>query len=334
MKKIYFAICALAFTAAAQAQTIPNAGFEAWRTSSAGSGSTSLAVKAPINWFGADSLIIADGQTLGSIAGIPPSVWQTQLYKDSGSNAHGGTYSAKMVTKHQDTLGTFPGVLSNAQAHITIAFTGTSFSVSPLTYSGGTPVTAGAKTVSAWVLYTAGAALDSGILSAGAYAHIGGIDSLVGSGSVKIAPCTSFTQVTATLNYPVIALGALVDTVRIYLASSAGGAGGIHNAVGSTLWADDVTMTMLPVGIKELDNVADFANVYPNPANDVVNIEVAGNDAVTFNLVAVNGQTVASKTCTGKTEMDISGLSAGLYFYTITNTTGATTQRGKLSIVK
>ena len=321
MKKIYFLLSTLVIAFSMQAQTIPNAGFETWRTGSAG-GYVPKIVKAPAVWYGADSLIIAFGQSLGHYLGINDTVWQTQLFKDS-TTIHGGVYAARLVTKDQDTLGIFPGILSNAVAHV--SFTGTTFN--GITYTGGTPVTYKVNSVSAWVKYTAGAALDSGLLSVQVLSTISGMDSVVGTGTVKIGPNSAYTQVTANITYLPIA-GLVTDTVRITFSSSTGG----HNAINSTLLVDDVTITGTPFSVIDINAAPEAVNVYPNPASDMLNIEVPGNEQVTFNLISVNGQVVVSKPATSTSAIDVSTLAAGLYFYTVTDKAGNITQRGKVSL--
>ncbi|MBC7552830.1 MAG: T9SS type A sorting domain-containing protein [Taibaiella sp.] len=325
MKKLYFLLSALAIGYTGQAQTVPNAGFETWRTNSIGSGTSAILVKAPLEWYGADSLIIGFGRLLGGALGIPDSVWKQQVFKDS-TTVHGGNYAARLVTKDQDTLGIFPGILSNAIAHV--SFSGITFN--GIYYTGGTPVTNLTQTVSAWVKYTAGAALDSGLLSVQVLSNIGGIDSVVGTGTAKIAPNSAYTQVTANITYQPIA-GLVTDTIRITFSSSAGG----HNAVGSTMLVDDVTMTGIPfsVSVNDVNTAANLVTVYPNPAADVLNIELAGSEPVTFTLMSLNGSIAAQTTVSHSKALNVAALAAGFYFYTVTDKEGNIAQRGKVSLM-
>lgn len=321
MKKIYLLLIAVAFAMGTQAQTLPNAGFETWRTNVAG-GFVSKVVRAPISWYGADSLIIQIGQSFGHYIGINDTVWQQQVFKDSIA-PHGGTYAAKLVTKDQDTLGIFPGILSNAEAHFNLA-------TQALTYSGGTAITYRPNTVSAWVKYAAAGASDSGVLTVQVLGRYGSKpDSILGVGSIKIGPSTAYTQVTANVFYAIP--DSLVDTIRVSFFSSKGGTA---STVYSTLYVDDVTMTGTPFSVGELTAHGNTVAVYPNPANNLLHLDVKGNETVNCNLVSVTGQVVATKACTGSSTMDITALPAGLYFYTITDANGNTTQQGNVSIVK
>ena len=175
MKKIYFLLSALALTVSANAQTVAGGDMEAWHVGSAGSSNPKV-VRAPNSWYGVDSLIIANGQFLGSLAGIPDTVWRQQVFKDSGANAHGGMYAAKLVTEDQDTLGFFPGILTNAVVDVDLA----TFAV---TFSGGQATTLRTTSVSAWIKYTPANPLDSASILVQTYGNIAGNpDSLLGVG--------------------------------------------------------------------------------------------------------------------------------------------------------
>ena len=77
-------------------------------------------------------------------------------------------------------------------------------------------------------------------------------------------------------------------------------------------------------GINEMDDVARFIAVYPNPSNEVAGIELDLIDRsdVTLNLVNSLGQTVytsAKSLDAGiqKIEVSTASLSAGLYFINV-----------------
>lgn len=321
MKKIYLLISALGIAMSAGAQTIPNAGMEVWRTNTSGA-STPKVVRAPADWYGADSLIIAIGEALGSFAGIDDSVWKQQLFKDS-TTVHGGSYAARLVTADQDTAGIFPGILSNAKANVPFSSSG----IGTITYSGGTPTTYHIMSVSAWVKYVQGGALDSGTLSVQAMGNISGIDSVLASKTITIGPSSTYTQVTANLTYAHPELP--VDTIRITFTSSAGP----NNAVGSTLYVDDVTMAGWPAEVYDA-STANVVKIYPNPANVSLQLDANSAEALTFSLMAVNGQVAGSKTFNGKTSMDLASIANGMYTYVVADKDGKIVQKGKVNVVK
>jgi len=322
MKKLFVIGLTLAAHQAVNAQTIQNPSFETWRVSSAGiTTATAKVVRAPSLWFGADSLIIANGQAIGSIVGISPTVWQQQLFKDSTS-VHTGSYAAKLVTADQDTLGIFPGILSNAQAHVTVSLTG----ISPITFTGGTAVTRQVSTVTAWVKYSPASSTDSGVLSIQAYKRIGGVDSVIGLGRVAIGASTTYTQVTANMVYTTP--GVQTDTLRINFASSLGGAA---SAVGSTLWVDDVAMTNFDLATPQTE-WSNTWEVYPNPAENVLNIGTTYSNAYYYTITALNGAVVASGSAQGNAQIALAGLTNGIYFYNLATEQNASLKSGVLQV--
>jgi len=60
-------------------------------------------------------------------------------------------------------------------------------------------------------------------------------------------------------------------------------------------------------------------NVYPNPANTELNIDVEGNN--TISILDLNGKTLKTITSNGFTTVDISDLASGIYMVRINNTT-------------
>src|ERR1700733_553129 len=98
MKKIYLIVCLLIACNGAFAQTFANAGMETWRNSTSGT-SPSFAVHAPTQWYGFDSLIIADGESFGSFIGAG-SNWHAQLFQEA-TIVHSGSNSAKLMTLKQ-----------------------------------------------------------------------------------------------------------------------------------------------------------------------------------------------------------------------------------------
>ncbi|NCX94834.1 MAG: T9SS C-terminal target domain-containing protein [Chitinophagia bacterium] len=325
MKKAGLLACACLVAQSLMAQTIPNGGFESWRVSSAGSTTaTAKIVRAPYLWYGVDSLIIANGQTIGLALGISPTVWQQQLFKDS-TTVHGGTYSAKLVTADQDTLGIFPGILSNSQAHVSVSLSG----LGPITFTGGMSIggTNVPATVSAWVKYTPAATTDTGSLTVQAYKRIGSVDSLIGLGFANIVSNTAYTQVTAPMIYTLASM--VPDTIRINFASSKNTS---RSAVGSTLWVDDVTMTSTPVALSNVEK-QNAVSLFPNPATQCLNINAPAEQAFVCTLHSMTGAIAATYTGKGMATFAVNNLPAGSYYYTVTTLTGELLHNGMLSLM-
>ena len=73
------------------------------------------------------------------------------------------------------------------------------------------------------------------------------------------------------------------------------------------------------LGLSEFDNDFPFS-VYPNPSNDFISLK-ALNDSETYNLtiISVTGAAVYTSDFISNTVIDVSGISKGIYFITISN---------------
>lgn len=96
--------------------------------------------------------------------------------------------------------------------------------------------------------------------------------------------------------------------------------GSFHTFGDPNNWNADLALAIYPVvnltaGINE--NVVD-AVVYPNPANDVLNIK-AKEDVASINVMTMDGKLVASA---NGTTVNVEGLSAGMYMYEAITVTG------------
>jgi hypothetical protein len=336
MKRIYFLISLLVAGTASFAQTVPGGDMDTWRNSTAGS-SAAVAIHAPFQWYGFDSLIIANGQLF--FAG---NSWYAQLFQEN-TIKNGGASAAKIISKKQDTsiLGVLPGSLSNAKASVNVLALLSGGSIgSATTFTGGTAVGMRVMTVSAYVQYWPGidttthmwGGADTGLLTVQAYSTVHGVDTLVGVGFVDIAPCSTFVQVTANVIYADTI--DTVNTVRIIFSSS----GASYSLDSSTLFVDDVTMTGVPqyhhpVAIQNVSANIPEVKVYPNPATGTLYFE--GQQAgLSCELISVNGRSVLHHQLAGKSAIDVSNLPSGLYFYNVADAGGNIVQRGKVIITR
>ena len=78
MKKIILLFCAVAAYSISFGQAIAGADMENWRTTTTGS-TTPTSVMAPYGWYGADSVVIALGQSFGSLVGAADSDFHRNL---------------------------------------------------------------------------------------------------------------------------------------------------------------------------------------------------------------------------------------------------------------
>ena len=58
--------------------------------------------------------------------------------------------------------------------------------------------------------------------------------------------------------------------------------------------------------------------VYPNPAKDVINIELPYNEYAHGSIHNISGETVLSFEISGKNKLSVSGINSGLYFLQVT----------------
>lgn len=82
-----------------------------------------------------------------------------------------------------------------------------------------------------------------------------------------------------------------------------------------SVWINTLALT---VGVNEIDAVNSSFDVYPNPANDFVNIHLPNNAIAEFTeVIDVNGKVVLSST--NLNSINLSGINKGVYFIRITN---------------
>lgn len=85
-------------------------------------------------------------------------------------------------------------------------------------------------------------------------------------------------------------------------------------------------------GIESVES-NDLINIYPNPANGIVNIAVEGvSDQATVDIIDLNGKTVMSRTVSsnGTVSMSLDGVVSGVYFVRFVN--GSSVQLKKLVV--
>lgn len=95
-----------------------------------------------------------------------------------------------------------------------------------------------------------------------------------------------------------------------------------------------VTVTVTPVGINEIGNIA--LNVFPNPASDVLTISADKNiSGYTFTVLDVTGRMVNSTTLDGQTStVNIANLAKGNYIYKIMDGNNQLVQQNKFVVIK
>jgi hypothetical protein len=90
--------------------------------------------------------------------------------------------------------------------------------------------------------------------------------------------------------------------------------------------SDTITITFPAVGVNDL--TSNSLSIYPNPANDLVNV-VSTNDIKTIEVLNYIGQTIYNnKNVNLKTvQLNVSSFTSGVYFVKVTTTTGTKTTK-------
>ncbi|HTN46784.1 MAG TPA: T9SS type A sorting domain-containing protein [Flavipsychrobacter sp.] len=324
MKKIALLLSSFLCAGIVNAQ-MANNGLENWRTLSSG---TATNLEAPNSWYGVDSLIYLYGQ----LAGITPA---KTLYKDN-SSVHGGTYAAKMETKNMTSF-IIPCMLANANPSFNIA----AYLANPggaltdyLTFSGGTAVTQRYYTLTAWVKY-APSGNDVGAVTVEAFiagAGAGGKDSLVGYGEYFVPAMANYGEITVPISYPIA--GTTPNLIRVtFTSSDLSGQNGTTPQAGSIMYVDDINISTTS-GIKNLFQAANFAEVFPNPASNVLHIKSAETGKLNIKIYGANGAWIRSNAFIGNTTIDLTDIAPGMYFYEVTHPAKQEVQHGRFSVVK
>jgi hypothetical protein len=214
-------------------------------------------------------------------------------YKDS-TTVHSGHYSIKLVTK--SVAGeTAPGVVT----------TGT-VNVASNTITGGIPISSRPTALTGWYQYAPVSGDSAGLsITLTKWDATGDSEIVVGAGNVYGSTNSSWTEFTVPVTY---FSNSTPDTVLLLFTSS----GGAVSQVGSSLWLDDLSYSYTPLGIKEVTN--NLINVYPNPANQQINIANQNAQINNLNICTIDGQVAKLvRMHEGLNTIDVSALSAGFY---------------------
>jgi hypothetical protein len=120
-------------------------------------------------------------------------------------------------------------------------------------------------------------------------------------------------------------LDSLTDTLHV----------GTALPVYSMYYIDDVCVSTdsiyneLWTGVENIGSASAFANVFPNPFSNQLNISVSGNEQTTVSLYNTLGQQVLQQTFITATTISTEQLAGGIYFYELRNNKGAV-MKGKV----
>jgi hypothetical protein len=311
MKKLVLFILAIASSATfVKAQTTPpNGGFETWQNRTL-IFNPLVPIEVPTSWSTFDSLANNLNFLFGQSTAIQKTVTRNTSIKNSG------TASAMLTTK------TFPGLNVAIPAMLTNAVITLDASMD-IAFTGGTAITQRVSKAAAFIRY-APATNDTASFVVEIINRTFGKDSLIGFGSVEFGARPTFTKIEIPIDYNATTLPA--NLIRYYFTNSNDT---VQNS--STLYVDDVTYTTTTGVTEALMNDIEIT-AYPNPANEVVTIKAATEDALVVELYSIDGQLLQTKAFSKETQLRIADLANGLYVYNIKDKDQVIIKKASLSI--
>lgn len=227
-------------TTAASAQTVANLNLETWanRTTSVPTG-----VEAPTNWQTTDDLI-------RTFTGFPLPSSTTTVTKTT--DAHGGTYAARLETKTYSLLGQTQAVPGSLILGTRLVDFGSLF--------GGVPYTSRPTQMQFWYKLTRPTtSTNPGQVSVSLSRTTGGVSTDVAINFQTLAPAATYTLVTIPLTYTSTTTP---DSLHIEFYSGAGQT----PTVGNVLFIDDISFV---TGAATRAGLLDApVTVAPNPSTD------------------------------------------------------------------
>jgi hypothetical protein len=275
--------------------TPPNGGFETWQNRTL-IFNPLVPIEVPTSWSTFDSLANILNFTIGQSTAIQKTVTRNTSIKNSG------TASAMLTTK------TFPGLNVAIPAMLTNAVITLDAAAEEVSFTGGTAITQRVSKAAAFIRY-APATKDTASFTVEIINRTFGKDSLIGFGSVEFGARPTFTKIEVPIDYYHTTLPA--NLIRYYFTNSNDT---VQNS--STLYVDDVTYTTTTGVTEALMNDIEIT-AYPNPANDVLSINASSDDELAFELYAIDGKVLQTKTFSKTTQIRVADLANGLYVYNI-----------------
>ena len=289
--------------------TPPNGGFETWQNRTL-IFNPLVPIEVPTSWSTFDSLANILNFTIGQSTAIQKTVTRNTSIKNSG------TASAMLTTK------TFPGLNVAIPAMLTNAVITLDASMD-IAFTGGTAITQRVSKAAAFIRY-APATNDTASFVVEIINRTFGKDSLIGIGGIEFGARPTFTKIEIPIDYNATTLPA--NLIRYYFTNSNDT---VQNS--STLYVDDVTYTTTTGVTEALMNDIEIT-AYPNPANEVVTIKAATEDALVVELYSIDGQLLQTKAFSKETQLRIADLANGLYVYNIKDKDQVIIKKASLSI--
>lgn len=267
---------------------VPNGTLETWNVyTSLASGIT---CDYPDQWDTPDKI--------GSDLGISDHVTEKETV-----NVHGGSAAAKLTTKSLVVLGTpldVPGTMTTG----IIGFDFVTFTPS---VAGGASVTSAYDGLNGFYQYAPAGSDTMNVI----VLMFSGSDT-IGMGQYRdAANSTSYQSFSCPITYFV---PLTPDKMQITITSS----GGFTSLVpGSVLFVDDLTVTG-GIGVEDWSGYGISRNVYPNPAQDYININNPSMNDVTLEVYSLSGQKVDVQTLSpDMNSINLESYASGIYSFRV-----------------
>lgn len=285
-------IFSITFIKAQTNSATPNANFEYWTHYSAGGGYDD-----PNSWNCLNPLT----NGLGVLT----------CFKDS-TTVRSGKYSLLLVTMTFGQL--IPGT----------ATTGT---INPgnQTIDGGIPYTSRPDSMIGWYQYTSVSG-DNGDIEF--YLFGASHTDTIGQAFFK-TPVTNVSSWTR-FSLPITYTGSASPDTALWIITSSDNQNSGH--AGSKLIIDSLGLVFNPLGVNSISNAGNI-RVWPNPSNGPVYINNTSAQAAIFSLYDITGRKVdEGKLAKGTTTMNLTGMPAGIYIYSIQDEESTVIKTGKIVI--
>lgn len=292
MKRLYIILLAVVFSIALKAQNpIPNPGFETWVNDSSATSWTSK--------FDTTVIIVT--------IHIQTACKTTDM--------HSGSYAIKVFPYH--LVNTMLSIDKYIPGFATIGGLKLDIANQNVNFVGGVPITSKPTKVTGWFKYA-----PVGTDTATVLVNMSKNDTIIGTGKFTTTGATSvYTQFDANINYTD---SRMPDKINVILLSSSQ----TITQLGSMFYVDDLDVVGGGAGITPLNALLPV-NVYPNPSNGKINIELPAEAKVRiFNMIGVEVYNSAAQS--GLVSVDLSSNAEGIYFVEIDN--GFTKQVKKINI--
>lgn len=273
---------ALVFSLALKAQNpIPNPGFENWISDSSATGWTSK--------FDTTVIIVT--------IHIQTACKTTDF--------HSGSFAMKTFPYH--LVNTLLSIDKYIPGFATIGGIKLDIANQTVKFVGGVPITVKPTKVTGWFKYA-----PVGVDTAGVEVYMSKNDTVIGTGKFKTTGATAtYTSFEAPINYTD---SRTPDKINIVVMSSAASI----TQLGSMFYVDDLDIVTGGADVIPVNAILPV-NVYPNPSNGKINIELPMNNAKIriFNMIGV--EVYNSVAQSGLVSVDLSSNADGLYFVEIDN---------------